>query len=251
MGHHVVMALRALKLRVEGPLSHFVEYVRLVSDIPGAEPYIRLPDGRVELVMRPNSSALNVMGTRLTPLQKLSEASDEAIHVRFKAGGAYPFFGVPLSALTDQVVPLSALLGDQIASLLEALEEPTPLARVAAVQRALTSRLRAPGYEPASVPAVRRALRQIADARQLPSVEQLANELGASTRQLRRAFADVVGVSPKAYLRIARFQRVLRAARAQPSEPWARLAEAHGYYDQAHLVAELRALSGKLPRSLR
>ncbi len=247
------MTLRALKLRAYGPLAHFVDYVRVVSDIPSDQPYIRLPDGRLELVLRGAcfGASLNVMGTRLTPLRKSSDAIGEAIHVRFKPGGAYPFFGVPLSELTDQIVPLDALLGPELDSLRVALEQPTAAERGAAVQRALLSRLVAPSYEPVSVPSVRRALRMLATAVTLPSVGQLADDLDVSSRQLRRAFADVVGVSPKAYLRIVRFQRVLRAARAQPSERWAGLAKAHGYYDQAHLVAELRALSGSVPSALR
>ncbi len=248
-----VMTLRALKLRAQGPLAHFVEDVRVVSDIPGDQPYIRLPDGCLELVLRAAGfgSSLSVMGTRLTPLRKASAASAEVIRVRFKPGGAYPFFGVPLSELTDQIVPLDSLLGAEIHGLQTALEAHTPGARVAAVQRALSRRLASPAYEPASVPTVRRALRMLARASTLPSVDQLARDLEVSARQLRRAFADVVGVTPKAYLRILRFQRVVRAARARPGECWARLAEAHGYYDQAHLVSELRSLSGSLPSALR
>jgi AraC-like DNA-binding protein len=246
------MSSLVAKLFAQGPLTHFVEHVRVVADIESAQPYVRLPDGRIELVLttRHSDVSINVAGTRLTPLRKRSQASSESILVRFKPGGAYPFFGVPLCELTDQVVRLDALLGPEDA-LRRALEASTPSARVAAVQHALACCLAQPSFEPASVPMVRRALRVLAAPGPLPSVEQLALDLGVSARHLRRAFADVVGVTPKEYLRIVRFQRVLRMARARPSEPWARLAQAHGYYDQAHLVSEVRALSGLAPGSLR
>jgi AraC-like DNA-binding protein len=246
------MSSLVAKLFAQGPLTHFVEHVRVVADIASTQPYVRLPDGRLELILSTGrwGASLNVTGTRLTPLRKPSQPISECILVRFKPGGAYPFFGVPLCELTDQVVPLDALLGPEDA-LRDALEESTPSARVAAVQHALACCLAQPRFEPASVPMVRRALRVLTAPGPLPSVDQLALDLGVSARHLRRAFADVVGVTPKEYLRIVRFQRVLRTARARPSEPWARLAQTHGYYDQAHLVSEVRALSGLAPSSLR
>jgi AraC-like DNA-binding protein len=52
-----------------------------------------------------------------------------------------------------------------------------------------------------------------------------------------------VGVTPKEYLRIVRFQRALAAIKAR-SDTLGRLAHRHGYYDQAHMIADFRALAG-------
>ncbi len=54
-------------------------------------------------------------------------------------------------------------------------------------------------------------------------------------------------MSPKLAARLIRFDRVVRAADAEPEPAWADLAYDAGYYDQAHLIREVRALSGLTP----
>jgi AraC-like DNA-binding protein len=244
---------RSKKLRPVPALSSFVDHVRVVSCVPGGAPYERLPDGGVELVVRTADTgySINVMGTRLSPLHKPTDAHDESFLVRFKPGGAYPFFGVPVAELTDAVVPLASLSTAADAALQRALEERTTLERATAVQDVLAGALTDPVFEPASVPMVRRALRVLDASPELPRVADLAKGLGVSERHLRRAFDDVVGLSPKAYLRVVRFQRAFKGARTSRAESWARIAQFHGYYDQAHMISEFRALSGRTPSALR
>ena len=78
----------------------------------------------------------------------------------------------------------------------------------------------------------------------------VAVDLGVSERHLRRVFRETVGVSPKAFAKLTRFHRALRAARESAHASWASIAAAAGYYDQAHLIAEFRAIAGVTPRAL-
>jgi transcriptional regulator GlxA family with amidase domain len=68
--------------------------------------------------------------------------------------------------------------------------------------------------------------------------------VGLSERQLRRVFATAVGVGPKEYLRMLRFQRAAESA----AMPGGQLAVTAGYYDQAHLISEFRHLARMTPR---
>jgi AraC-like DNA-binding protein len=77
-------------------------------------------------------------------------------------------------------------------------------------------------------------------------VSHVARELGVSERQLLRVFREAVGVSPKAFARLARFHRAVDGARAGAS--WTRIAAATGYCDQAHLIDEFQAITGTTPR---
>jgi AraC-like DNA-binding protein len=250
------MSLRAPRLEPRPALQHYVRHIRIVDSVRDARPYVRLPDGELELVVRvgANEAALHAVGTRLAPLHKPVQEGGrfQALAVRFKAGGAYPFFGVPVSELTNRLVDLERLWGADSEPLREALLcASTPEARVALLENALVSRLSGPAlFEPASAASVRRALRILQESSVLPNVEGLAEQLGGSPRQLRRAFAAVTGLGPKEYLRIVRFQRALRRARQTPTPHWGTLAVELGYYDQAHLIAEFRALSGSTPGAL-
>jgi AraC-like DNA-binding protein len=153
-----------------------------------------------------------------------------------------------MSALTDDAVPLDALWGPTARELFDA-RDPEGVAQLlpAMLQRRLHS---AQAREPACVPAVRRAVRRARTAAVVPRVSELAAELGLSERQLRRAFDAVVGLSPKRFLRIVRFRRALHEARACTRPEWAAIAEQQGYFDQAHLIAEFRSLTGCTPSAL-
>jgi AraC-like DNA-binding protein len=55
-------------------------------------------------------------------------------------------------------------------------------------------------------------------------------------------------MSPKEFARVARFRHALRIAREGNRLSWAAIAAATGYYDQAHLIEEFRAIAGVTPR---
>ena len=68
-----------------------------------------------------------------------------------------------------------------------------------------------------------------------------------SAKRFIERFKAQVGVSPKRYCRIRRFQQaVARAHRGRPVD-WAQVALDCGYYDQSHFIHEFRAFSGLTP----
>lgn len=67
---------------------------------------------------------------------------------------------------------------------------------------------------------------------------------------MTRVFHERVGLSPKRYCRIARFQSALRFAGTGPAVDWARVAVEAGYADQSHLIAEFREFSGLTPHRI-
>jgi transcriptional regulator GlxA family with amidase domain len=81
-------------------------------------------------------------------------------------------------------------------------------------------------------------------------VGDLASHLDLSARQIERVFRDEVGISPKLFLRIVRFQEVLGAIRGGAGETgWAEVAAAHGFYDQAHFIRDFKTFAGRPPGS--
>lgn len=76
---------------------------------------------------------------------------------------------------------------------------------------------------------------------------ETARALDVSERHLRRLFLQQVGLPPKRYQRIRRFQQALKLLAQQPAHSLAALAAENGYFDQAHLAHEWKALSGHAP----
>jgi AraC-like DNA-binding protein len=95
---------------------------------------------------------------------------------------------------------------------------------------------------------VARALHQLATA---TSVHDVVRESGYSHRRFIELFVHAVGLTPKVYSRVRRFQRALLQARVPASESWAGVAAAAGYSDQSHFNREFRECVGITPTQYR
>ncbi len=150
------------------------------------------------------------------------------------------------SGFTDRVVPLgTALPTDEAALVRQVLAEPEEESRVRLLAAALEQ-----AADPARVPAatevaevarlaeVNRAVRRLAD---------LCELAGARPRTLQRMFLRYAGVSPVWVIRRYRLLDAAEAVRTGGPVPWAGLAAALGYADQAHLIRDFRAATGQTP----
>ena len=78
-------------------------------------------------------------------------------------------------------------------------------------------------------------------------VRKLTREAGVSDHRFIDVFRSEVGLSPKLFHRVQRFQRVLIQVRRLPEPEWEQLALEAGYFDQSHLIRDFRAFSGFSP----
>jgi AraC-like DNA-binding protein len=78
-------------------------------------------------------------------------------------------------------------------------------------------------------------------------IAECARSVGVSERRLSQVFREQVGLSPKMWCRIHRFQSTVRALHKGVDVPWAELALHCGYYDQSHFANDFRAFSGINP----
>jgi AraC-like DNA-binding protein len=174
-----------------------------------------------------------------------TSALTSVLGVHFRPGGAFPFLGVPAGTLRDAHVPLDALWGRRAAALRERLlEAPTPVAKFRALEQTLLARAARPL---ARHPAVAFALGEFCGGPHAPAVGGVIGRTGLSPRRFIEVFTEEVGLTPKLYCRIRRFQGVLRQVRGAGRVAWARAALDAGYFDQAHCVRDFRAFSGLSP----
>ena len=168
---------------------------------------------------------------------------------RLRLGAPEAVLGVPASALAGRIVALEDLWGDAATRrLYDRLADARDTVDAAAIlERAIAERLATADGRRARARARPRRRRAGSTS---ANVNAVAVDLGVSERHLRRVFRETVGVSPKAFAKLTRFHRALRAAREDDHASWASIAAAAGYYDQAHLIAEFRAIAGVTPRAL-
>ncbi|TDE33601.1 AraC family transcriptional regulator [Actinomadura sp. 6K520] len=159
--------------------------------------------------------------------------------------GSYTLFGVPPARFTNDAVDLPELLGRGARTLVERLAAtPSWGERFDLVDDFLLRRLE---VGPAPDPEVARAWRLL--NRDLTvTVADLAADVGWSRKHLTNRFREQAGLPPKVMARVLRFQRAVELLSGGAG--FAEAASASGYYDQAHLNREFRALAGCTPTEL-
>lgn len=243
------------------PLSKFVDTFWLYEgDAKQHKTQRILPTGTLELVINLQQDELRfhdaersgncarfsgaiVSGAHGRGLTPVGESSIIGVH--FKPGGAFPFLGVPADELADTHVDLETLWGSSIARLRERLcEARTSTERFQLLQHALLSRL-SDGVEKHH--AVSTALAIFGKNHAGSRVSEAAKYVGLSQRRFIQVFKAEVGLTPKLFSRIQRFQQTRTFIHQNTSIKWADLAIDLGYFDQSHLIREFLEFSGLSP----
>ncbi|MGC9950147.1 MAG: helix-turn-helix domain-containing protein [Bryobacteraceae bacterium] len=245
------------------PLSEFVGLLWLYEGYQQPHKKERLlPDGSMELVVNLNEDLTRVYDphepekfqTLRGPVVVgahseffvIDTAEQHTVAgVHFKPGGAFPFLGLPASALHNTLVSLEDLWGrlaDQLRERL--LEAATPQARLRVMERVLLARA-AERWE--RHPAVTYALREFHGLPHTRTIADVTGQIGLSAKRFIQVFSGEVGLTPKLFCRVRRFQRVLRRIGAGRPVEWAAVAADCGYFDQAHFIRDFRAFSGINP----
>jgi AraC-like DNA-binding protein len=244
--------------RPSPPLSDFVEMLWLWQGEPAPAHRMErvLPDGSVSIIVnlfedripiydkRDTSRFENTSGTLLVGAQSCFDIIDAAqpavASVKFRPGGAWPFFKPPGGALQDQQIPLDEIW--RASHLRERmLEAPTGAAMLDVLEQMLLQQIVRPLE---THPAVRFALRAFSGAR---SIAEVTEQIGMSARRFVDVFRNEVGMSPKAFCRVRRFHQAIRRIHAAESVDWTDVALSCGYYDQSHFIHDFRAFAGVSP----
>ncbi|HEY2591934.1 MAG TPA: AraC family transcriptional regulator, partial [Steroidobacteraceae bacterium] len=164
--------------------------------------------------------------------------------VHFKIAGGFPFFGVPAGELHNVRTSLDALWGSRAALLVEqVLAAPTPDTKFDVLEAALLRA--ASGLE--RHPAVSFAVRQLSASPPIHGIAEVSGAVGMCERRFRDRFQSEVGMAPKLFARVQRFQAAIGAVHALDDVDWAHVAADCGYFDQAHFIHDFRAFSGFTP----
>ena len=252
-----------LHVKPAPPLSRFVELLWYYEQPPRAHQKERLmPDGCISLIINLEQDETRIYDAEaLNKVTKLRGCSvggphtkcfaidtDEqtcVIGVAFRPAGAVPFLKLPSDELQNQHIDLEDLWGSLARELRErALAAKSPEAKVRVVELALLER--AAGIfdgQPVVEYAVDHFLLQPATAK----ITEVAHKTGFSSRRFIELFKQHVGMTPKLFCRIRRFQKVLRRITSGQPVNWSDTALQCGYFDQAHFIHDFRTFSGINP----
>ena len=149
-----------------------------------------------------------------------------------------------MTELTDAVYDAYAVIGPEIPRLEHELGDTPGFAeRIQIIEERLIRMLGCHGtQDPVAI-----AANSLFASNGIHRVSTMATDSGLSPRQFERRFLAQVGVPPKLYARIIRFNAALDHKLRSPGRAWSRIANDHDFYDQMHLVHDCRAFTGESP----
>jgi AraC-like DNA-binding protein len=218
-----------------------------------------LPDGCAHLVFNLSEDRIGfyeqIENNRLTTVAgsifcgprssayAIMPAAAAIIGVLFKPGGVFRLLSAPAEEFRNAQVPLELIIIGADGLRQQLIAASTPAARFLLLEKFLLRQLQR------SLP-LHRAVRYAVNAFEhdsFLSVAAVLQEIGLSERRFSRIFSEQVGLTPKLFQRVRRFQRTMASLPSHGQVDWAGTATANGYYDQAHLINDFRSFSSVTP----
>lgn len=185
-----------------------------------------------------------VAGVHLSAALSRSMGQQTGMHVFLPLSSLRRLVGVPMNELLNRVIPLDALLGRQATSFCHSLVEARDLGdRVALLDAALARRFATAAALPR---ALIYALALLRDRPQL-DISEVARAVGWSRKHLANLMHDAVGIGPRSWRRLIRFERLTKQLAALQAPEWSALAQDTGYCDQSHMIRDFREFAGLTP----
>jgi AraC-like DNA-binding protein len=249
--------------RPQPPLSLFVKCFWYWEGAPQTHTHERLmPTGDAAIIFNLREDAIRIYdwkdtrrsesfghavlaGPHSEPFVIDTAQQDRVFGIQFQAGGSFPFLRIPSSEAENRDVALDSLWRDSAEEIRERLLEAESLDELFAVAGdALLRQL----VRPLELhPAVRFAKARFCSNPHRATVASVLSEIGLSHRRFVQLFHDQIGLTPKSFCRVQRFQRVLRQLHHAPQIDWTDVALGCGYYDQSHFIHDFQTFSGFTP----
>lgn len=186
----------------------------------------------------------HIIGIRKQALWISQTQHQEIFSVRFKLGGAYPFFKIPIHFITNDFYSLDDFLKEEYGELEQKLANTTNNnLRVSVTNRFFLSKFKYLSGEQLFISKCCCILFQNPSA----TIEDAATQMNTNYKTLERRFKLVTGLTPSEIIKIKRFNNAILSMYSCEFPSLSEVAYASGYYDQSHFIQEFKQLSDNTP----
>jgi AraC-like DNA-binding protein len=206
-------------------------------------PEIEYPDGTVAPVHR-----VAVVGPHTSPgINIRLKGRIVSFAIFFHPLGLWQLFRIPANELPNTSYRGGDLLGSSIDALWHRAAERTSFeSRVVEVEKYLLERAR----RASGCTSTMLAASYIFEQQGVCRIDTIARQSGLSVRHFERRFGKEIGIKPKLFARIARFQMALDTKLHRPERSWLKISHDFGYHDQMHMIRDFQGLSGATPQRI-
>ena len=170
----------------------------------------------------------------------------EMMVVSFKAGGAYPFLERSLYLYNDCVVPADEVFGEKIFEIRnKMIAEKSHERKFELIEDWLLSNKKEITFTKEVISPL---VALIENTPEKIQINEVVKKSGYSQKQCIHLFKKHIGLSPKQFHKIIRFNEILNTIHGEKQIEWAKIAAGCGYFDQAHFIKDFQVFSGLNPK---
>lgn len=190
-----------------------------------------------------------IQGQLLTSWYHHYPKNFKVVKIIFQPGGLFHLLGqLPTTSFTDNVTDAESVLGREVHQLLQELMDAGQYSHmIRTTDTYLLAKFRKLRLRTEPIDRVSSLLQRPAAPL---SLDYLVNQACLSVRQFERKFKQRNGVSPKLFLRIARFNQAFARKQREPAQDWLSIALSCGYADYQHMVKDFKQFGGLTPLAL-
>ncbi|WP_436517590.1 DUF6597 domain-containing transcriptional factor [Ekhidna sp. To15] len=231
------------------------EYWVFENDDPAIHTQKIIPDGYSEIIIHYGESyRINLSGTWESQSSLLfssqiskfffleNTGKSGMVGIKLHPTAFYQLFHLDVSPFTDKVLELEAIIGDPATELRTSTHGNSIAHRVELVEKWMKNQLQ--NLQPQ--PKIDQCIKEIHESHGMIDIEQMADHVQLSTRQLERLFKKIIGLTPKFYCRIIRFNYIFEVIKDQ-KDSWIRTALQSGFFDQSHFIKNFKEFTGEEP----
>lgn len=189
--------------------------------------------------------SIALVGQRTSLLKQFTGRHFLNVHIVLQPTAVFRLTGIPGYELTHQHIDATLIFHKDIRITLDQLQHAKDYAEMLAIiERFGFELVRRSRKDKLPLDTVSR---QMIRSGGIDSLDRLAENACLCTRQFKRKFYERVGVNPKTYARIIRFNRAYNLKNAYPNRDWLGIAIECGYYDYQHLMKDYKEFTGVTP----
>jgi AraC-like DNA-binding protein len=190
---------------------------------------------------------LEVLGHWTIPTRATIKKGNICLITRFHPYAGSLFFPNQVSDFTNESIDLSDILSKESCEFYHRLmEQPLLEQKVEVLETFLMDRLVRARKNQEKIALVEGLCDSICRNGESFNIERLAAEFGFSERYIQKLFLNYVGISPKSFFSVQRFNKSLELVRSA-NMSLTYIAYECGYYDQAHFIREFKSYTGIPP----
>jgi AraC-like DNA-binding protein len=247
-------------LKIPYPLSRYADTIYYLSMYGDSFKKNIIPDGKTDIIFNLNSNKLGffkdgkiifsgdsvIQGLRKKNFEYVAKGKIEMLGIRLMPFGIYTLFNVPLKELPEDPVELSLVAGGHTKELEEKLIEAPDIDGKFKILFDWLMSLFVKREERNGM--MIDAVYKIYSTEGKSAIKDVSRNSYNYYKKIQRSFRETIGISPKLYARMVRFESLHNTLIKSEKIDWLEIVTKYDFYDQSHLTKEFQFFTGHSPQ---